>query len=244
LSGAGITRGYHNQPTLTAERYLPSPQGQRLYRTGDLARWRPDQQLDYHGRTDHQIKHHGHRIEPTEIETTLHTHPATAQAAVAIKNDTLTAYIVAPQLNSNPTPLLNHLRNTLPTPMIPTAWIFLNELPLTPNRKIDRNALPNPTPTTTPHQPPRTHIERLIATIWQHALNITTIGIHDNFFTLGGHSLLATRITNQLNIPLHTLFQHPTIAELAEVVPENAFDTTSIPRLKRTGRVEQPKERN
>jgi amino acid adenylation domain-containing protein len=251
LGGASITRGYHQRPALTAERYLPDPHnpGKRLYRTGDLARWRPDGQLDYHGRTDHQIKHHGHRIEPAEIETTLLTHPAVTDAAIALKNDTLVAYVVAPELDEDPAPLQTHLRTTLPTHMVPTVWVFLGTLPLTPNRKIDRKALPEPTTAPTQYEEPRTDTERLIAGVWQDVLEKDEIGIRDNFFTLGGHSLLATRITNTLQthlhttIPLHLVFQHPTIAELAEALPDLSHSTTkaaTIPRLRRSLRAEEP----
>ncbi|ONI78088.1 hypothetical protein ALI144C_32460, partial [Actinosynnema sp. ALI-1.44] len=235
LGGASITRGYHQRPALTAERYLPDPHrpGQRLYRTGDVVRWRSDGQLDYFGRTDHQIKHHGHRIEPAEIETTLQEHPHVTHAAVVKHNDTLAAYVVAPDLDEDPTSLRAHLGTTLPTHMIPTAWVFLDTLPLTPNRKIDRNALPDPTAAPTQHEPPRNDTERLIAAVWQEVLEKHRVGIHDNFFTLGGHSLLATRIINKIQsqlhiaVPLHLLFQHPTIAELATALP--ATNIAEIP---------------
>ncbi|WP_143230278.1 non-ribosomal peptide synthetase, partial [Actinosynnema sp. ALI-1.44] len=249
LGGASITRGYHQRPALTAERYLPDPHnpGKRLYRTGDLARWRPDGQLDYHGRTDHQIKHHGHRIEPAEIETTLQEHPHVTQAAVIKRNDTLCAYVVGVELDDDTTSLRNHLRATLPTHMIPTAWVFLDTLPLTPNRKIDRNALPEPTAAPTQHEPPRNDPERLIAAVWQDILEIDRVGVHDNFFALGGHSLLATRITHQLQnqlhttIPLHLLFQHPTIAELATALPATDIaEITVLPRAEENGRVTLP----
>ncbi|ONI86891.1 hypothetical protein ALI144C_09525, partial [Actinosynnema sp. ALI-1.44] len=250
LGGASITRGYHQRPALTAERYLPDPHrpGQRLYRTGDVVRWRSDGQLDYFGRTDHQIKHHGHRIEPAEIETTLQEHPAVTDAAIALKNDILVAYVVAPDVDEDPAPLQSHLRTTLPTHMVPTVWVFLDALPLTPNRKIDRKALPEPTAAPTQYEEPRTDAERLIAGVWQEVLEKDEIGIRDNFFTLGGHSLLATRITNKLQthlnatIPLHLLFQHPTIAELAEALPDLGHGTTqaaTIPRLRRSLRAKE-----
>nr|BAO84861.1 putative non-ribosomal peptide synthetase [Streptomyces melanovinaceus] len=248
LTSHRTTRGYHNHPRQTAEHYLPNPHNPhtRLYRTGDLARWRPDGQLDYHGRTDNQIKINGHRIEPAEIETTLLTHPHVQETTITTHTTPhttqLIAYITAPQLNNNPTPLKNHLTQHLPRHLHPHHYIFLDQLPRTPNQKIDHKALPKPNThtTTTNHQTPKTRTEKLIATIWQETLHIQTISTNDDFFTLGGHSLLAARIATRLTtqtgttIPVRLLFEHPTIAELAQHIPDPISEArTSIPRLSR-----------
>ena len=154
LSGNGITRGYHEQPAHTAERYLPAAGG-RLYRTGDLGRWRPDHQLDYHGRHDHQLKIHGHRIEPAEIETTLRTHPDIDNAIIVPHHDQLAAYLISP-IPPNIEQVRAYLQARLPHYLVPTTYTHLTELPLTPNGKIDRAALPAPQPVATEHTPPRT----------------------------------------------------------------------------------------
>ncbi|QFZ21174.1 non-ribosomal peptide synthetase [Saccharothrix syringae] len=241
LTGLGITRGYHNRPATTAERYLPNPHGPgRLYRTGDLARWRPDGQLDYHGRTDNQLKLHGHRIEPGEIETTLRRHPAVTDAVVAAVNGRLIGYVVgAADLDD----VTAHVRKSLPEHMVPKQLVPLDELPLTPNGKVDRNALPTPTPAAaTRHEPPSTPTEKLLGEIWTELLGHGEIGVHDDFFALGGHSLLASRMVSRVAtrtgvaLDLRLVFDRPTIAELARSLPELPEHTEQkpIPRLRRT----------
>ncbi|HEX6340863.1 non-ribosomal peptide synthetase, partial [Umezawaea sp.] len=237
LEGLGITRGYHDRPALTAERYLPNPHGPgRLYRTGDLARWRTDGHLDYLGRTDNQVKIRGHRIEPGEIETVLKAHPTVTDAVVTVKDDHLIAHVVG-EVD------LAALRGSLPHHLIPHQVITLDALPLTPNGKVDRTALPDPTPVApTRYEPPTTAAEKLLADIWAELLDRGEIGVHDNFFTLGGHSLLASRMVSRVtsrtggSLDLRLVFDHPTVAELAvhlPPLPEQPRSTT-IPRLQRT----------
>ncbi|WP_186763185.1 non-ribosomal peptide synthetase [Lentzea tibetensis] len=228
LSGNGITRGYHDRPALTAERYLPNPFGTgRLYRTGDLVRWRPDGQLDYLGRIDNQVKIRGHRIELGEIETVLRRQGVT-DAAVAVHQDRLVAYVVG-EVD------LDELRTSLPDYMVPTHVVTLDELPLTPNGKVDRKALP--APTFEAGEAPRDLTEQLVADLWEELLD-RPVGVHDNFFNIGGHSLLATRLTHRLTtalgttVPLRLIFDHPTVASLAANLPETS-NFTPIPRVVR-----------
>ncbi|WP_438388894.1 amino acid adenylation domain-containing protein [Actinopolyspora saharensis] len=235
LSGHGTTRGYHHLPAQTAERYLPHPDGDgtRVYRTGDLARHHPDGHLEYHGRADDQIKLHGQRIEPAEIEAALLTHPDIDQAAVATHDHQLVAYLAAPALTPRDnTSVQQHMRRTLPQHLTPTMYVHLDELPITPNHKIDRKRLPHPKPAddSTPHEPPRTPTEQLLVVVWQEVLGVPQLSIHDNFFSLGGHSLLAMRVGGRLNaatgrsVPLHLLFRHPTVAELAAAIDGHAAE--------------------
>nr|WP_191909864.1 non-ribosomal peptide synthetase [Microbispora cellulosiformans] len=259
LSGQGVTRGYHHRPALTAERYLPLPDGEggRLYRTGDLARWRPRSTadgeveffLDYHGRVDHQVKLRGFRIEPGEVEHALLQHPAVSEAVVTVHRDHLIAHIAA---TTTPTEegeeeqiLLRHLRGCLPQHLVPARIVVMDALPRTPNGKIDRKALPEPTsvPTTGEAEPPSTEAQHLVAELFAGLLGRPVTNIHDDFFSLGGHSLLATRLVSRLNaltgasLPLRVVFEHPTIAGLAESLPATASGPVrpaAIPRLRRT----------
>ncbi|QMU70593.1 amino acid adenylation domain-containing protein [Streptacidiphilus sp. P02-A3a] len=230
LAGAGLTRGYLNHPALTAERFLANPfsnTSERMYRTGDLAHWNHNGELHYAGRTDQQIKLRGFRIELAEIETALTTHPTVAHATVILREDTpgdkrLTAYTI-PNGTLDPTTLRTHLATTLPDYMIPTTIIVLDELPLTINGKLDRNALPTPeiTPTTT-HRAPRTPHEDILSELFAQVLGLPLVGIDDNFFDLGGHSLLATRLISRIrttlgtDLPIRALFDTPTVAALAQ----------------------------
>ncbi|MEU6432669.1 amino acid adenylation domain-containing protein, partial [Microbispora sp. NPDC046973] len=234
ITGAGLARGYHHRPALTAERFIAdpfTPHGGRLYRTGDLARWRPDGQLDFLGRTDHQIKIRGNRIEPAEIEHTLTTHPAITTALVIEREQRLVAYLVPADHDQGIPPvseLREHLRAALPDYMIPTAFVELTAFPLTPNGKIDRTALPTPDSSrrdlTSTYQAPTTPTEELLAGIWADLLNLDHVGVTDNFFDLGGHSLLATQAITRIRgvfnaeVSLAALFDHPTVGELAAVI--------------------------
>ncbi|HEX6340862.1 amino acid adenylation domain-containing protein, partial [Umezawaea sp.] len=237
LEGLGITRGYHDRPALTAERYLPNPHGPgRLYRTGDLARWRTDGHLDYLGRTDDQVKIRGHRIEPGEIETVLKAHPTVTDAVVTTTGERLVAHVVGPVDLDD---LVAHARTSLPDHMVPTHVVPLDELPLTPNGKIDRKALPAPVITGDDRVGPRTPAERIVADLWRELLDVPSAGVHDNFFSVGGHSILATRLAHRLTavlgaaIPLRLVFDHPTIAELAANLPAHGT-LTPIPTVPRT----------
>ncbi|WP_169314303.1 non-ribosomal peptide synthetase [Streptomyces piniterrae] len=249
LTGDGTTRGYHRHPRQTAERYLPNPLtthgGDRLYRTGDLVSRHPDGHLLYHGRSDTQIKIHGYRIEPAEIETALLTHPAVQQAALTTHDNRLHAHVVAPGLDGSPHLLKKYLQTKLPHHLTPHHFTFHTQLPTTPNHKIDYKALPPPrelAPTAS-HQPPTTPTQKLIAAHWKDVLDTPDPGLHDSFFTHGGHSLLATRLIARLAretgtpVPLHLLFRHPTIAELAEAIDAlEEGEAAGIPRLDRAGR--------
>jgi len=241
--GGILARGYVNRPDLTAERFLPDPfseePGSRMYRTGDLVRALPDGNLDYLGRIDRQVKIRGFRIEPGEIEAVLSAHPAVRDCAVMARQDTpgdtrLVAYVVLERIDptapSDPRARLSAwLRERLPDFMMPAAFMFLEALPLTPNGKVDRRALPRPDRTLVPGESfvvPRDEIELRLARIWEELLDVRPIGVHDNFFVLGGHSLLATRVATRVRgtlgveLPLRTLFEAPTIADLARAVRE------------------------
>jgi amino acid adenylation domain-containing protein len=240
ISGKGLARGYLNRSELTAEKFTPNPfskePGARLYRTGDLARYLPDGNIEFRGRTDHQVKVFGFRIELEETETVLGQHPAVAATVVMAREDApggkrLVAYVV---LNEDQAATVSELRTflqaKLPNYMIPSAFVLLDSLPLTPNGKVDRGALPPPNQTRPELErsflAPRTPSEQLLTAIWAQILELDKIGVHDNFFDLGGHSLLATQIvsrireTLQIELPLRRLFEKPTIAELAELISE------------------------
>jgi len=239
IGGAGLARGYFGRAGLTAERFVPSPfgDGVRLYRTGDLARWRLDGELEYLGRIDHQVKLRGYRIELGEIEAQLVQHPQIGQAVVVADEDgrgerRLVAYVIAgsSETELEPADLRSHLQRSLPDHMVPAAFVQLAALPLTPNGKIDRKALPKPGVDGLArgiYEAPRTETEQVLAGIWSEMLGIERIGIHDNFFELGGHSLLATRVIVRIRdrlgfeLPLRTLFETPTIAEIAiRILPD------------------------
>ncbi|MEA2563973.1 MAG: hypothetical protein QOH06_5477 [Acidobacteriota bacterium] len=227
VGGAGVARGYLNRPDLTAERFIPAPGGQRLYRSGDLARRLPSGELEYLGRIDQQVKLRGFRIEPAEIEAVLTAIPGVREAVVILRDDLpagpgLVAYIVG---TASAGELLGILRGRLPDHMIPGHFVFLRELPLTVNGKLDRRALPAPEGArpelARAYVAPRTSLERVLAGAWEEALGVDRVGIEDGFFDLGGHSLLATQMiswvreTFEAEVPLRELFERPTVAALA-----------------------------
>lgn len=238
VGGAGVARGYLNQPTLTASSFIPDPfglnPGARLYRTGDRARWLPDGQLEFLGRRDHQIKLRGHRIELGEIEAALESHPGVRQSAAALVNQSdgdprLVAYVVP----AGPAPswdaLRRHLRERLPDYMVPQTAIVIDRLPVTPSGKLDRAALQAyhstvSVPTCAPR--PLTPIEDIIAGIWSEVLHREPVSSEDDFFMLGGHSLLATQVIARLReafgleLPLRVLFESPTVRALAQRVAQ------------------------
>ncbi|WP_244425135.1 AMP-binding protein, partial [Bradyrhizobium sp. STM 3843] len=230
IGGVGIARGYLGRPSLTAERFVPNPfaSGERLYRTGDLARWRADGALDYLGRIDHQVKIRGFRIELGEIEAALLSHPAVEQAAVMVRDDSGERRLVGYVTTRDNAPfeaeaLRRHLQTTLPDHMVPSAIVRLDRLPLSPNGKLDRNALPAPEwQGTVEIIAPRNAAETILATIFANVLGFDRIGINDDFFALGGHSLLATRVVARaqqelgVQVPLRILFEAPSVAGLAE----------------------------
>ncbi|WP_425554348.1 amino acid adenylation domain-containing protein [Dactylosporangium siamense] len=238
IAGAGLARGYRGRPELTAERFVADPfaaGAARMYRTGDLVRRRDDGQLDILGRTDRQLKIRGHRIEPAEIETLLHRLPAVAAAAVTVRpvagQPVLVAYVVAadPLVGvGDQAELRAELRAQLPDHMLPTQYVELLALPLTPSGKVDHQALPAPEVhrDSAGAAAPRTPVERALAEIWQELLGLDDIGVDEDFFELGGSSLLATRAVSRIRdslgveVRLATLFDEPTIEGLARVVEE------------------------
>jgi hypothetical protein len=220
---------------LTAERFLPDPfaaDGGRLYRTGDVARVRGDGELEFVGRVDEQLKLRGFRVEPGEVEAALRRHPGVREAAVVARpgpggEPRLDAYLVAADGAPGHGELRAFLAQTLPEYMLPAAYVTLERLPLTANGKLDRQALPAPQPERPPdgrYRPPRSPLEQLLADSFGELLELKRVGRDDNFFQLGGHSLLAARLAAklrqslQLDLPLRTLFQHPTPAQLAVAV--------------------------
>jgi amino acid adenylation domain-containing protein len=234
LGGAGLGRGYWRQPGLTADRFVPlpgGPAGARWYRTGDLGQWRADGALEFLGRTDHQVKIRGVRIELGDIDAALQDHAAVRAAVVtapvsASGERTLVAYVVTREPAPTDDALQAHLRARLPAAMVPATLVRLAALPLLANGKIDRRALPAPAPP--PARPvaiaPRTPIEELLADIWIEVLGISGAARDDNFFAAGGHSLTAIRLisrvreTFDVDLPLHAIFEAPTIAQLADAI--------------------------
>jgi len=237
IGGAGVARGYLGRPDLTAERFSPDPfasePGARLYRTGDLAVLRPDGDLVFAGRADRQLKIRGYRIEPGEIEAALRLHPALHDAVVDVRGprdaQRLIAWIVPSEGIEAPeaSDLRAFLRERLPEPLLPAAFVPLPALPLTPSGKVDRRALPEPAEARpdgfegVAFAEPQSALERTIAEIYRDLLRVSRIGLHDNFFDLGGHSLLIVRAHQKLKealgkeIPVLDLFRFPTVAALA-----------------------------
>ncbi|MGB8944357.1 MAG: amino acid adenylation domain-containing protein, partial [Streptomyces sp.] len=246
LAGAG--RGYHGQSVMTAERFVPDPYGPpgaRMYRTGDIARLTPEGELQHLGRIDTQVKIRGYRVEPGEIEAALTSHPRIAQAAVVIQRSGDTtpypaAYLVPAPGASVPAPdeLREHLAERLPEYMVPSAYVPLDRLPLSPNGKLDLKALPAPDLTsTTPFRAPRTDREKVLAGLFAEVLGVERVGIDDGFFELGGHSLLATRLINRaraelgIEIPIRKIFDLPMVSALAAWTTESAVPLR--PKLRR-----------
>ncbi|MES1241756.1 MAG: amino acid adenylation domain-containing protein [Acidobacteriota bacterium] len=222
IGGVQPARGYHNRPELTAERFVPDPFGEagsRMYRTGDLARWRPDGAVEYLGRIDHQVKIRGVRIELGEIESALADHPDVGAAVVVAKDQRLVAYLVGGEKEA----LQAHLASRLPEAYMPSAFVFLDEMPLSPNGKVDRKELPEPDVVSTVHEwvPPRTELERFLAGLWSEALGRAEVGAHDSFFELGGNSIsgavLVNRLQRELGEIVHVvaIFDAPTVAKMA-----------------------------
>ncbi|MCP4686556.1 MAG: amino acid adenylation domain-containing protein, partial [Desulfobacterales bacterium] len=241
IGGAGLARGYLNRPGLTAERFIPDPfshePGARLYKTGDLGRWLPDGAIDYLGRADHQVKLRGHRIELGEIEACIGRHPAVREAVVALREEGDRARLIAwytTKESASPggadeqarmAELRGRLRDELPDYMIPSAFARLEAIPLTPNGKIDRKALPVPEERGiigSSRGVARDLTELRLLRIWEKTLKLHPIGLDENFFDLGGHSILAVRLMSHIqqdfgwSPPLSALFQAPTISQLAE----------------------------
>ena len=248
IGGAGVALGYHNRPELTdarfvADRFSAVP-GARLYRTGDLGRWGVDGRLHHLGRLDHQVKVRGFRIELGEIESVLCQHALVREAVVALaaSGDTdekrLVAYVVPGGLVPVVSDLREHLRQTLPDYMVPTAFVFIDKLPLTNNGKVDRNALPKAasvdTISTEGYSAPSTETEKAVMQIFAEVLGINAVGVNQSFFELGGHSLLATRALARLRqrfkieIPLIALFRTPTVQSLSQWL-DDTFQKDALP---------------
>ncbi len=239
LGGTGLARGYLHRPDLTAERFIENPFGHgRLYKTGDLARYLPDGHIEFLGRRDAQVKLRGFRIELGEIETVLGQDAAVHETAVVVREDQpddprLTAYVVpdgeasvSPEPDHLVSSLRHRLRQKLPDYMVPSAFVLLDSLPMTPNGKIDRRALPAPDGTVTDdhYAAPSTPTEETLAAIWADILSVPRVSRHDDFFELGGHSLLATQImlrvgqTFGIDLPLRHVLTHSTVAALADLI--------------------------
>lgn len=235
IGGAGVARGYLRRDELTRERFVVSPfashpeRGERLYRTGDLVRWRTDGSLDFLGRVDRQVKLRGFRIEPDEIEAVLRKQPDVQDAAVVVREDLpgdrkLVAYVALRdgQAEGCEAALLSWLKSQLPDYMVPALLVRLERLPLSPNGKLDRKALPMPTEPTRPSfESPASELESKLVEIWKQVLRRATVSVSDNFFDLGGHSLrlaeIQARIASELgrSIAMLDLFRYPTVRELA-----------------------------
>ncbi len=232
IGGEQVSRGYLRHPALTGEKFMPDPfataPGSRLYRTGDVARYRSDGNIEFQGRIDQQVKIRGFRIELGEIEAALKDHCSVNEAAVVVNaqgsSNRLVAYVVA-QTDSET--LRAYLQSKLSDYMIPSAFVFLDSLPLTANGKLDQRALPAPERDSreSSYLAPRTPTETLLATIWQDVLGLAQVGVQDNFFSLGGDSILSIQIVSRANragigLTVKQLFQHQTVAELARLAPE------------------------
>ncbi|HEX2057827.1 MAG TPA: amino acid adenylation domain-containing protein, partial [Actinomycetota bacterium] len=254
IAGVPLARGYLKRPGVTAERFLPNPfarePGARMYRTGDVGRWRRDGNLEFLGRADRQVKVRGFRIELGEIETALAAHPSVREVVVDARGDSpadkrLAAYYVPGDPPPSVTQLRAHLGTTLPDFMIPSAFVALPELPLLPNGKIDRDALPSPEAArpdlATKFEPPRTETEKKLVEIWKTVLRLDNVGIFDNFFELGGDSILIIQIVARaaeegIHLSAKQMFQAQTIYDLSllddrtsSFAPEQGLITGPVP---------------
>src|SRR5580704_6846340 len=254
LAGRGVARGYLNRPGLTAERFVACPYGapgERMYRIGDLAKWNRDGELEYLGRTDDQVKVRGIRIELGEIETVLASLPGVAQAAVIVREDQhgdqrLAGYVVpaaGPALD--PAELRTAAARLLPAFMVPAGIVVLDRLPLNPNGKLDRRALPAPDYGTgaSGGRAPATRREQALCDAFAHVLGLDEVGAEDSFFDLGGYSLLATRLVSRIRtvlgaeLTIRAVFEHPTAAELAELLQD--ADAARPPLIRAADRPER-----
>lgn len=239
VSGAGVARGYLQQPELTAQRFVQTPQG-RSYRSGDLARWRADGVLEYLGRMDHQVKIRGFRIELGEIEASLQSHPQVTDTAVLVRQeaagDRLVAFVTSPQglEPALPAALRAHLQTRLPDYMVPALIVPLQQMPLTTNGKLDRKQLialldggGHESAVRAPSQPPQTDTEKRLAALWCEVLALPQIGLDDNFFELGGDSIRGAILVNKIQQQLHcvvyvvALFEAPTLRQQIEYLRQH-----------------------
>ena len=250
IGGDCLSLGYANEPLLTAGKYIPDPYasrgGDRLYLTGDRARYWKDGALEFLGRSDQQIKVRGYRVEPGEVEAALCQHPDIREAAVIADGPRgekhLIAYLVAEHNEAvSRARLRTHLRQRLPEYMVPSIFLWLEQMPVTGNGKLDRGALPKPVQSPENVQDDgeaTTTTQQLLANIWRQVLNQQHVGIHDNFFDIGGHSLLAMQVLTrirlgfQIEFSLRTLFENASISSLAGVIDEMLSDS-SAPLIRR-----------
>jgi amino acid adenylation domain-containing protein len=246
LAGDGLARGYFGREDLTRERFVPNPfrgSGSRMYRTGDLARFRADGEIQYLGRIDNQVKLRGFRIELGEIEAVLAKHPSVQAAVVIVREDSpgdkrLVAYVVPSGESVSAALLQDVARQRLPEYMIPSAFVELPALPLSPNGKINRRLLPVPDWSSDGEDlvKPRTELESTLVRIWQDVLGVPNVGVQDNFFDLGGHSIMAARVLNEVkkttgkDLPFSALFRGATVESLARLI-ENEPDVEGDPLL-------------
>jgi acyl-coenzyme A synthetase/AMP-(fatty) acid ligase/acyl carrier protein len=246
IGGHGVARGYRGRPELTATRFLTDPfdpaQTRRMYRTGDLARYRSDGEILLLGRTDHQIKLRGHRIEPGEIEAVIERHPSVRQAVVILdgkdSNKQLVAYIRYAEAAGDVDQIRAWLRERLPDYMVPAVLMPLDEFPMTPNGKIDRKRLPSPL--AIPRESrgdsiaARNQTEQRLSELWSDTLHVERPGVHDNFFDLGGHSLLLVQLHARLkrefntNIAVVDLLRYPTIETLASFLDRKSASSSPV----------------
>lgn len=240
IGGDSVARGYRNRPELTAEKFLPDPfsvrPGARFYLTGDRAKWLADGSVEFLGRSDFQVKIRGFRIELGDLEAALRTQPGVREAVVIVREDTpgdkrLVAYLVPQEgASADGTALRGRLAEKLPEYMLPNAFMWLDKLPQTPNGKVDRRALPMPEPAAgsvaAGHSKARSLFEFRLAEIWEQTLGVSPVDREANFFDLGGHSLLAVRLVSEAEklvgrrVPLATLFQAPTVAQMARALED------------------------
>ena len=241
IGGAGLARGYHKRPELTAERFVAHPVSNdpeaRVYRTGDRGRFLADGNIEHLGRLDHQVKIRGFRVEPGEVEFSLRAHPSVSNVIVEdrpdhLGNSRLVAYVVARDRELLVTELRDFLSRRLPSFMVPSTFVFLEGFHFTPNGKLDRSKLPDPDVTRPSlreaYAEPRDDDEQKLVAIWSELLGLERIGIHDDFFDLGGHSLLAFQVINRVrdafgvDLPVHAVFLYPTPAGLLAAVRDSA----------------------
>jgi hypothetical protein len=223
-----------------------------MYRTGDRARWRSDSNLEFLGRMDEQVKIRGYRVEPGEVEALLMQHPSIREVAVIVREDDpgkkrLVGYVVAKgERGLTASELRSYVKERMPEYMVPSSFVRLAALPLTPHGKVDRRHLPQPEGARpeleAAYAPPRTKVEQQLTAIWEEVLSMERVGIHDNFFELGGHSLFATQVTSRIRetllvrLSLRHVFESPTIARLAATI------TTDLSRNRQEDRSERLKE--